>query len=228
MITLPNEIETKIIFYISSCTIKDASNVCKKWKEIFNDNSLYILNNEIICNDTFMLNKILVSIYAEQYNYNRVASVMRTPIVKLLDTLPITKIYNKNCLIIIAQFIMWFGFGFNKDLFVQMCITNNLFLIKFYNYYSDNFIRLVITTEKILYHCLLCNSFNLAVHFVTQTADIHSWITYIKKNFESDKDRIIKSLQYLVNLKAINLRRFHTLMLDDCEELAKYIETEFF
>ncbi len=225
---LPYEIIQKIILGISSCSTKDASCVCKKWKKILYDNFLIIGDSKIIINDTFMLNKMLCETFSRKFGFCQ--NYRQRRIETLLEGISIEKIINSKCLTYIAKFLISLHYKskLSDAIIAQLCINNDQIAIKFYTIFFD---CIYLPSKKeisgyLLSLCLRYNSFVLIDYFVTKTENFDVWIDYVSVNYENNDIRMKLSLDYLVSIKAINLRFFHDKMNGNV--IAKYIEEKYF
>ncbi len=213
---LPYEIMQLIILNISSCTTKDASHVCCKWKKIFDDNFLTINDKKIIVNDTFILTKTL-------NNFNLSIKLVG----RLLDENTIYEIRNPKCLTYIAKFLipLKYRHQYYELILEQLCANDNLIAIKFYEKFNNrhNFAS-VDPYGRILLLSLKYNSFKLIDYLVKETTNIDLWIEYII--FNSYNEKVIISLDYLVSIKAINLHYLHNELKNS--HIGNYIKEKYF
>ncbi len=224
----PYEILQQILLNISPCSTKDASNVCQKWKKIFSDNFLMTSDIKIIVNDTFMLNKFLCETFSRKLIFT--CNYRQRRIETLLDGISIDKIINSKCLTYVAKFLISLHYKSKHSdaIIAQLCINNDQIAIKFYTDFFEHtyLISKKEFTEHILSLCLRYNSFDLISYFVTKTENLNVWIVYVLLNCNNNDIRIMLSLDYLVSIKAINLRYFHNKMNGNV--IAKYIEEKYF
>ncbi len=215
---LPYEIIQQIILGVSSCSTKDASNVCKKWKKIFCDNFLMVSEKKIIVNDTFMLTKTL-------NNFN--LGIKALQIEELLDETTIYEIRYSKCLTYIAKFLISLEYRHSNYRLIleQLCVDDNLIAIEFHKKFNNIYNHsLADPYGMILLSCLKYNSFKLINHFIKETTNIDIWIEFIV--FNSYNEKVIISLDYLVSIKAINLHYLHNKLRSS--HIAKYIEEKYF
>lgn len=228
---LPYEILQQIILNISLCSTNDASNVCKIWKKIFNDNYLTIHDNKIIINDTFMLNKYLCEIRPEELrNDCSKGGIYDSPIEIFLKNNEINKILTKKCVSYIAQFFMSLSVLYCRyeTVLIQLCVTNNLLAIKFRDFVHNRQLYGEVDYIEMLDISLEYNAFDLINYFTKYIQNIDGWIEYCCEYCDdyNRNNKIILSLDYLVSIKAINLRYFHNKITNMC--IREYIENKYF